>query len=62
MRNHGESKQPRLKVTWMAGMQGADVIALDCIERNSGYGTWRWSPDCDKKETVEDRMCALSLQ
>ena len=48
MRNHEESKQPRFKVACIVGMQGADVMALDCIGRNSGYGTWRWSADCDK--------------
>ena len=37
-----------------------NVVALVCNGKISGYGTWRWSPDCGKKETVEDRMRALS--
>ena len=55
-----ESEQPRFTVAWAVAMQGADVMALDCIGKIIGYGTWRWSPDCGKKETVEDRMRALS--
>ena len=59
-RRDEESQQPRYKVAWVVAMQGADVAALVCIGKISGYGTWRWSPDCDKKKTVEDRMRALS--
>ena len=27
----------------------------------SGHGSWRWSPDCDKKGNVEELMRDLSV-
>ena len=53
-RQNEESEQPRFKVAWVVAMQGADVMALVCIGKISGHGTYTDQlPSSSKHENPE---------